>query len=533
MKGLCRLRSFFQIDDLSSDANKFAIGIGLLMSEYARNNKKRMSGILAHPTSFPSPYGIGDMGQCSYDFIDFLVSSGQTLWQVLPLGPTGYGDSPYQSFSSFAGQTLIISPDLLLEDGLLAKEDLYDIPVWYSDTVDYGYVIHYKNGLYKKAYSNFLLLQEQDLIITQYNDFCLQQESWLSDYTLYTAVKEARNGESWLKWPDALRVPTPDVKEAYANKLEDTVNYHKFLQFIFYRQWNGLKQYANDRNVFIVGDIPIFVALDGSDTWANQDLFCLDANGFPTEVSGVPPDYFSETGQLWGNPLYDWNVLKKQHYKWWIDRIEHQLDLVDYLRIDHFRGFEAYWSVPFGEKTAVNGNWKKGPGFDFFHMLREALGNDLPIFAEDLGVITPEVEKLRDDFNLPGMKVLQFAFEDTGDNHFLPYNYPFNCLCYTGTHDNDTTAGWYRSARPECRERAKLYMNSDCSDAAWDFIRLALGSTANYAIIPIQDILSIGTEGRMNTPGNPSGNWNWRFTKESLTNKIANKLRTLTQLYGR
>ncbi len=503
------------------------------MSEFYKNHKRRMSGVLAHPTSFPSPYGIGDLGQGAYDFIDFLVRSKQTLWQVLPLGPTGYGDSPYQSYSSFAGQTLCISPERMVTDGLLTEADIADPPVSFSDKADYGSVIWYKTKLYQKAYENFQLLDRHCDFIRGYQAFCEEHRSWLEDFALYAALKEYNGGKPWLEWEDDLRVPNTLVISHYQSQLKDSITYFKFLQYLFYKQWFELKNYANDRGIFIVGDIPIFVALDGCDTWANQSLFQLDSRGFPTVVSGVPPDYFSATGQLWGNPLYDWDKMRHNHYDWWIHRIKHQLHLTDYLRIDHFRGFEAYWAVPYGETTAINGTWKAGPYMDFFYALRNALGDNLPIFAEDLGVITPEVEKLRDDFHLPGMKILQFAFEDLNDNHFLPYNYPENCICYTGTHDNDTTLGWYQNARPECREKVRAYMNTNGTDIAWDFIRLALSSPARYAVIPLQDILGYGSEARMNIPGRAAGNWQWRYPDGALTDKLADRLGDLTALYSR
>lgn len=503
------------------------------MSEHTRNSKSRMSGILAHPTSFPSPYGIGDLGQNAYDFIDFLCKSGQTLWQVLPLGPTGYGDSPYQSFSSFAGQFLLISPDILISQGLLTQEDTKPIPDWYKDRVDYGYVIHYKTNLYKKAFENFKTHAGEQMR-REYQDFCQEHAHWLNDYTLFMACKDFYGGKCWLDWDDDIRNSEPEAKARYSEQLRDSVDYYKFLQFEFFQQWFKLKAYANDRNIFIVGDIPIFVALDSSDAWANKKYFQLDSTGHPTAVSGVPPDYFSTTGQLWGNPLYDWNELKRNGYKWWMDRVKHQLHLVDYLRIDHFRGFEAYWSVPYGEETAVNGHWEKGPFKDFFFALQNALGENLPIFAEDLGVITADVETLRDDFNLPGMKVLQFGFENYNPyNQFLPHNFVQNCICYTGTHDNDTTLGWYEKQNDYTKECVQKYMHTSDQRITWAFIETALSSIARYAIFPIQDILSVGSEGRMNTPSTSQGNWSFRFQKAALSDKIAEELKKLTQFYGR
>ncbi len=503
------------------------------MSEAYRNQKRRMSGVLLHPTSLPSSYGIGDLGSSAYEFVDFLCETKQTLWQVLPLGPTSYGDSPYQSFSSFAGQPLLISPEKLLNDGLLCGEDLKDVPLMHPDQVDYGYVIYYKTGLYKKAFENFEH-QNNPGLFNEFSNFCQEQASWLEDYALFMALKDAHDGKCWLEWPQDIRSGNPAAKAVALGNLHHEVTYYKFIQFLFFRQWNALKQYANERGVFIVGDIPIFVALDSADAWGNKQYFQLNPDGYPTAVSGVPPDYFSSTGQLWGNPLYNWDALRQDNYSWWINRIRRQLEVVDYVRIDHFRGFEGYWSVPYGHPTAQYGHWEKGPGMDFFYALQQELGDNLPIFAEDLGVITPEVEALRDTFHLPGMKVLQFAYENYDSyNAFLPHNYQENCICYTGTHDNDTTLGWYRTANEWTRKNITRYMGHGDMGISWDFIRTALASTAKYAIIPMQDILAIGSEGRMNTPGKPCGNWSWRIKKTDLNPAFAEELRALTEFYAR
>lgn len=504
------------------------------MSEYKKNYKYRMSGILAHPTSFPSPYGVGDLGSGAYEFIDFLQAAGQTLWQVLPLGPTGYGDSPYQSFSAFAGQSLIISPELMIKKGYITETDTAEFNFPYEDKVDYGYVIYLKTALYKKAFEGFTdkLLSDLDLR-RSYNQFLEANLYWLKDYALYMSIKDAHDGASWLDWEEDLKDIKKENQETVAKTYKLAMEYYYFLQFEFYSQWMALKKYANDRNIYIVGDIPIFVSLDSSDAWGNKSFFKLDSKGFPTEVSGVPPDYFSATGQLWGNPLYDWEALKEDNYTWWINRISHQLELTDYLRIDHFRGFEAYWSIPYGEETAINGKWVKGPDADFFKALEKSMGDNLPIFAEDLGVITPEVEKLRDDFKLPGMKILQFAFDSTNDSTFLPHHYTRNSICYTGTHDNDTTVGWFNTLSPEAKAKLKLYTGSDCADICWDLIRVALGSASRYAIIPVQDLLSVDTTGRMNMPGRSAGNWQWRFVKGALTKDISRRLRTYTEIFAR
>ena len=494
--------------------------------------QKRFSGILVHPTSFPSPYGIGDLGEGAYKFIDFLKEAGQSLWQCLPLGPTGYGDSPYQSFSSFAGQPLIISPDKLALMHLLTPKDLEDIPEWDEAAVDYGPAIIYKTALLKKAYGHFKA-SEDEAMHKAYSTFCRRNKSWLDNYALFMALKDANGGVAWLEWPDAHKYTDAKARRALSRSFADETGYYKFIQFIFFKQWNELKQYAHENGIRIIGDIPIFVSPDSADVWADQQLFQLNEKGYPLAVAGVPPDYFSATGQLWGNPLYDWEAHKASGYAWWIERIKNQLSLVDYLRIDHFRGFEAYWSVPYGRKTAQRGKWVKGPGADLFNAIQAALGNDLPIFAEDLGIITPEVEALRDAFHFPGMKVLQFAFDNVEENNFLPYMYPENCICYTGTHDNDTTVGWYMTASEASRDKVRRYMNCDGGMVARDFIRTAMGSVARYAIFPLQDALGLDSDSRMNTPGTAMGNWSWRYTEEMLTPGLAKDLNELTVLYGR
>lgn len=492
----------------------------------------RFSGILAHPSSFPSPYGIGDFGPGAYEFIDYLTEARQSLWQILPLGPTGFGDSPYQSFSSFAGQTLFISPDLLVKEGLLCEVDIATPPQFSERYVEYGPVIVYKNALYQTAYRNFLSGQFKELK-SAFKEFCKDSSYWLNDYALFMATKDAHEGRCWLDWQDEMTAPTAPIKRKWTGKLKEVVTYYQFLQFLFFRQWKMLKAYANEHGIRIIGDIPIFVSLDSVDVWANKTLFKLDNKGFPTEVAGVPPDYFSETGQLWGNPLYDWKKHKRTGYKWWISRIRHQLQLVDILRIDHFRGFSAYWSVPYGAETAVNGQWMDGPGKSLFVAIEEALGKGLPILAEDLGVITDDVEELRDYFQFPGMRVLQFAFDDPKDNIMMPHNHIENCVCYTGTHDNDTSKGWYCNASRESQKKAREYMNTGAADISWAFIRTALSSVAKYAIIPLQDIMSLGSEGRMNLPGQAGGNWSWRYTSKQLDKDWQEYLKSLTKLYNR
>lgn len=492
----------------------------------------RYCGILAHPTSFPSPYGIGDLGKGAFDFIDFLKKSGQSLWQLLPTGPTGFGNSPYQLFSAFAGQPLLISPDRLRESDLLKKDDFLDIPYFPRDSVDYGAVIKFKTKLLRKAFRNFQKMNNADLC-AEYDVFCEKNSFWLEDYTLFMAAKEAHNGIEWLSWEDNLALLSPSGKAAWKARLASETDYHAFVQFIFYKQWFELKEYANSNGIRIIGDVPIFAALDSADVWACRELFNLDSKGFPVSVAGVPPDYFSTTGQLWGNPLYDWDFHRNDCYSWWISRVRHQLELYDFVRIDHFRGFEAYWSIPFGSTTAENGHWVKGPGKELFLALEKELGRNLPIIAEDLGVITPEVDDLRDSFHFPGMKVLQFAFSDGRDNTLMPHYFKSNCVCYTGTHDNDTTLGWYGVLDTRTQDWVRRYMNTGGSLINWAFIRTALGSVAKYAIIPLQDVLSLGSESRMNTPGTRDGNWVWRYYQKDLSAELASHMKQLTELYGR
>lgn len=495
------------------------------------NINHRRSGVLLHPTSFPGPYGIGDLGNSAFEFIDFLVDSKQEIWQVLPIGPTGYGDSPYQAFSSFAGQPLIISPDNLITLGLLTEADL-DLRDWDPQFIDYGPVIEYKISLFKKAFANFDTTTDKDLL-SQFKSFCATQKEWLTNYSLFMATKDYHGGVMWTEWDKEIAFPTDAVLKKWTKKLAKQVKYYKFLQFIFFKQWFELKKYANEKGISIIGDIPIFVAFDSSDVWANKQLFFLDKKGYPTCVAGVPPDYFSETGQLWGNPLYDWDANKAEGYAWWMKRISSNLKLVDILRIDHFRGFEAYWSVPYGAETAIEGEWCKGPGHDLFIALEAGLGKNLPIIAEDLGVITKEVEALRDDFHFPGMKILQFAFESIEENNFLPHNYTPNSICYSGTHDNDTTLGWYLKAKPESQDRVRRYMNTDGMDVTWDFIRACFGSVSETAVVPLQDVLSFDSWARMNTPGIAAGNWQWRYLDHMLNEHISSRLAYVTNLYGR
>lgn len=500
------------------------------------NHLDRMSGILLHPTSFPSPYGIGDLGTCAYEFIDFLEASGQHLWQILPLTHTGFGDSPYQSFSAFAGQPLLISPEHLLELGLIEEPELSGCPVTDASHIDYGVIIPWKQLIYRLAYERFLNLGEEgDSLKKEFYDFCDVHRFWLDDYALFMACKDKNGGKSWLEWDDEYRLATDETKQMLMEELHEQAGYYQFLQFLFFTEWKALKTYANEHGVKIIGDIPIFVSMDSADVWANRHLFQLDTKGYPLAVAGVPPDYFSATGQLWGNPLYDWEAHEREGFAWWISRIRCQLSNLDILRIDHFRGFEAYWSVPYGEETAINGKWIKSPGEALFSAVQRTLGENLPIIAEDLGIITDEVTALREKFNFPGMKILQFAFESTGEGDYLPHQFTSpQCVCYTGTHDNDTTCGWYRTLSPQCRKKLQRYTNTEPDrDISRSMIRLCMSSIAAYAICPLQDILAIGSEGRMNTPGVAAGNWSWRYEKGALTPALAEEIKELAILYGR
>ncbi len=494
----------------------------------------RSSGVLLHPTSLPSRYGIGDLGNTAYQFVDFLVQSEQALWQILPLGPTGYGDSPYQCFSAFAGNPLLISPDHLVRDGFLPADTIRNPPDFDRQQVNYGDVIPYKNELYTQAYIHFM---EHGTTAqhTSFSEFIKEQAIWLDDFALFTALKteyQAVDGGVWSSWPQKLVQRDPQTIVAWSEKLTDDINRHKFLQFIFFQQWKAIKQYANDKQIQIIGDAPIFVAYDSADVWANPDQFFLDEAGKPIVVAGVPPDYFSKTGQRWGNPLYNWEMMKQSGYTWWVSRLSAIFKQVDIVRLDHFRGFEAYWEIPAEEKTAVIGNWIKGPGSNFFRSMQKQLGN-LPIIAEDLGVITPGVTAMRDEFKFPGMKILQFGFGGDRTNAFLPHTYDSDCVVYTGTHDNDTTIGWYQSASPSEQDFVRRYTARSGNDIAWDMIRLAMASVADTAVIPLQDLMQLGTTARMNYPGRASGYWQWRFLPEALTSSIANRFAEITLLYGR
>lgn len=494
---------------------------------------ERSSGILFHPTSLPGKYGIGTLGKEAYAFIDFLKKSRQKLWQIFPLGPTGYGDSPYQSFSSFAGNPYLIDFDLLIEAHLLSEEDLRD--VFFGDNeeyIDYGAIYNQKYPLLRKAYENFKSSDNHEMR-ENLEHFKRENASWLNDYSLYISLKNHFNGLPWNEWAHDIKNREHGAMEHYKNELADDIEYHNFIQFLFFKQWGDVKRYANENGIKIIGDIPIFVAADSSDAWANPEIFLFDEERKPVKVAGVPPDYFSATGQLWGNPLYNWQKLKETNYSWWVERVRANLSTCDIIRIDHFRGFEAYWAVPYGDDTAINGQWEPGPGIDLFNAIKSQLG-ELPIIAEDLGLMTQGVIDLREATGFPGMKILGFAFDSGEENDYLPHTYTKNCVVYTGTHDNDTLIGWFQKAKEEDRQFARDYLNSRSDDEIhWDAIRGAWSSVANMAISPVQDFLGLGSEARINTPGVAAGNWQWRLRHEVLTDELAERIAKLTKVYSR
>jgi 4-alpha-glucanotransferase len=508
----------------------------------------RAGGILLHPTSLPGPYGIGDLGPQAYHFVDWLASTGCRLWQVLPLGPTGYGDSPYQCFSAFAGNPYLISFEALIEDGLLTHDDFVDMPDLNAARVDYGRLIPWKLDLLQRTFARFSRTpseatggSEAEALIDEFNSFRAENASWLDDDALFMSLKEANGGGAWSDWDVSLRRRTKSAMKEARKEHAESMERYSFYQFLFFRQWSKLRAYANEREIKIIGDIPIFIAYDSADAWANPDLFFLDRDSLPTVVAGVPPDYFSATGQLWGNPLYRWKEHRKSGYQWWLERLRSVLRFVDVVRLDHFRGFAGYYEIPFGEKTAERGQWVTGPGKDFFRTISGALSaaeqtlsteDTLPIIAEDLGVITADVVDLRDSFKLPGMKILQFGFTSP-DDPFLPHHYPAHCVAYTGTHDNDTACGWFASAPEHEREFALRYLNTDGHEFAWDLIRTVWSSVAVYSVTPMQDALSLGTEARMNFPSRLGGNWEWRMKPEDMSIELAERMHELNTLYSR
>ena len=503
----------------------------------------RASGILLHPTCLAGSHGIGDFGAEAFAFVDFLKDAGQKLWQVLPLNPTGYGDSPFQCFSAHAGNHLLISLEKLREQGILEASDFRDLPYFPLDHVDFGSVIRWKTRLLKKAAARFL----SDSGPGQrraFDEFCAGNAAWLPAFALFMACKEEHGGVAWNRWPGDIARRTPEGLNSAHARLKEVVLAVEYWQFEFFRQWQQLRSYARQAGIRVIGDIPIYVALDSADVWTNREYFQLSEDGQPIKIAGVPPDYFSATGQCWGNPIYRWDRLQQSGYRWWIERFRAALELYDGVRIDHFRGFEAYWEIPGGETTAINGQWVKGPGAELFAALEREFG-DLPIIAENLGVITPEVEAIRQRFHFPGMAILQFAFgKDPQGPSFRPHNYARELAAYTGTHDNDTTVGWWnssgatdstRTADDVAKEQAfaRAYLNFNHEPIQWVMIRTILASIADLAIVPLQDLLGLGTEARMNLPGTSSGNWRWRYQPGALTPALATKMRELVLLYDR
>jgi len=490
----------------------------------------RTAGLLLHPTSLPGPYGIGDLGPSAYAWVDSLARARQRWWQFLPLGPTGYGDSPYQSFSSFAGNTLLLSPEVLAQEGLLSAPPRPQEP-FADHLVDYGRIIPFKQQLLQMAWEGFQSGRSAYLR-GDFEEFRHRSSAWLNDYTLFMALKDAHDGRPWNEWEPKLVQREPQALRAAADANANKIDMYAFGQFLFFRQWNFLKDYAHLRNIVLIGDVPIFVASDSSDVWASSEFFWLDENRRPTIVAGVPPDYFSATGQLWGNPLYHWENLAKSDYEWWVNRLRAVLELADIVRLDHFRGLAAAWHVDAAEPTAERGQWVPGPGADFLGKLRQGLGA-LPLIAEDLGVISPDVEELRTSFSLPGMRILQFAFGGDPKDRFLPHNYDQGTVTYTGTHDNDTTLGWFHSAPEHERRNLARYLGREPQDVAWELIRLAWASVADHAVAPVQDLLSLPTSARMNFPGKLGNNWDWRLLPGQLTDHLLFRLAEMTEVYGR
>ena len=497
--------------------------------------KERASGILLHISSLPSPCGIGDLGSSAYKFVDFLAEAKQKYWQILPLNPTdtAYDNSPYSSISAFAGNRLLISPELLIQQGLLKKSDIGTPPSFPQERSAYFTVSSYKEELFHRAYGHFIKIKVGKY---EYEKFCQENSHWLEDYALFVALKEHFHRKAWNRWQSEIRDRQSDVLLRAKGQLKDRVEKEKFIQFIFFQQWSSLKSYGKQKAVYFLGDVPIYVNYDSVEVWANPEIFKLDERKRAIVVSGVPPDYFSRTGQLWGNPIYRWDRLKERGYGWWIQRMKHNLHLFDLIRIDHFRGFVAFWEVPAGEKTATYGRWVKAPAEDFFSNLSKQFPH-LPVIAEDLGVITPDVREIMRRFRFPGMRVLLFAFgEDNSEHPYLPHNYSRECVVYTGTHDNNTVRGWLeKEATPEDKRRLFGYLGRETTSdqLPWELIRLAMMSVAKVVIIPMQDILELGEEARMNRPGSMQGNWRWRMLPDQLTTALADRLKETTKIYGR
>lgn len=496
---------------------------------------RRKSGILLHITSLPSPHGIGDFGSHAYQFVDFLAESKQCLWQILPLNPTStaYGNSPYSSYSAFAGNHIMINPELLIEDSLLSKSDLEGHTAFPPDKVNYEAVTVFKENILRKAYKNFQARLPNEF---EYKRYCEENAYWLDDYALFITLKEHFRGVAWCDWPSDLRYRKEAVLRDWKVKFRERIGMERFFQYIFFKQWFSLKKHCNSKNIQIIGDIPIYVTFDSADVWAKPEIFKLDDKKNPRFVAGVPPDYFSATGQLWGNPVYDWNTLKATGYSWWMKRMEYNLKLFDIVRLDHFRGFVSYWEIPAGEETAINGKWEDVPVKDFFTTLFKHFPT-LPVIAEDLGTITPDVRDIMNLFELQGMKILLFAFgEDLPTNPYIPHNHIRYCVVYTGTHDNNTIKGWYnKEVSPEEQKRICRYLGREVSgdDIHREIIRLAMMSVANMVIMPMQDVLGLGEESRMNFPSTARNNWAWRLLKEQITPALTKEITEITEIYGR
>jgi 4-alpha-glucanotransferase len=496
---------------------------------------KRGSGILLHITSLPSPYGIGDLGPGAYRFADFLAQSRQRFWQVLPLNPTdqAFGNSPYSSNSAFAGNALLISPELLLEEGLIDKQHVGSVPSFPQKSVDYPSVIRYKEELFNRTYEH---MRGNHRDRSAYEQFCAEKAHWLDNFSLFMVIKRHFQGKVWSEWKRELRDRNPEhlrlVKEEFCDEFEK----EKFLQYLFWKQWGSLKRYCNEKGIHLIGDMPIYANYDSAGVWAHPEVFKLNEEKRPAFVGGVPPDYFSKTGQFWGNPVYRWDVLRETGYRWWIRRVAHNLVLFDTVRIDHFRGFVAFWEISATESTAANGHWVEAPAEDFFTALTRSLSN-LSIIAEDLGTITPDVKEIMKRFGFPGMRVLLFAFgEDLPTHPYLPHNYVPDCVVYTGTHDNNTVRGWFENeAHPSDKQRLFRYLGREVSAESvhWDFIRLAMMSIAETVIFPMQDVLGLGEEARMNRPARHEGNWEWRLLPQQLTPSLRSSLSDMTETYGR
>ncbi len=489
----------------------------------------RTSGVLMPISSLPSPYGIGTMGKAARKFVDFLKKGGQKYWQILPICPTSYGDSPYQSFSSFAGNPYFIDLEYLCKDKLLTKKECESFDWGGSKSyVDYGTMYVSRYALLKKAYARFVEDIPQD-----FYEFCNREHEWLDEYALFMALKDANDGKAWLEWEDRYKYRHWDAIHAAREEYKEDILFYKMLQYLFFKQWTELKTYANENGIEIIGDVPIYVAGDSADVWANPDQFYLNEYREPIDVAGCPPDAFSADGQLWGNPLFRWDVMRNNGYDWWTKRIAAMAKLYDIVRIDHFRGFDSYYAIPAKDKTAVNGEWRQGPGMDLFRVLEQKLGR-LPIIVEDLGFLTPSVYQLLHDSGFPGMKVIQFAFDSREGSNYLPHTYPNHCVVYTGTHDNDTCMGWMKTAPKESVKFAKEYLNLTKEEGYnWGMMRGAWASVADMAIVPMQDLLGLGTEARMNVPSTLGNNWKWRATEDQIDSKLAKRLYSYTQMYGR